>query len=168
LKTTLRQAVLSLVIFAGFLSFGLIGSVRGQEVQVSQDGAEKALEVDGQLQVFKCSANSLAGRYGFMVTGTIVASFPGIPPGPHANVGTVTLNNNGTLSFTGTQSFNGAIIPSTSTGIFSVNPDCTGSVTFANGVSLNFVVVDNGKELYFIQTLPGTVVSGTAKKIDSK
>jgi hypothetical protein len=167
LKTIFRQAGISILLVASFMCIGLIGAVRGQEAQVAK-GEEINNETSVQAQGSKCTPDNLAGRYGFLATGTIVASFPGIPPGPHTNVGTVTLNPNGTLSFTGTQSFNGTILPANTAGIYSVNADCTGSVTFANGVSLNFVAVDNGKEIYFVQTLPGTVVSGTAKRIDSK
>jgi hypothetical protein len=159
MKTILKQAAISFILAAGFMCFGLVGAAQGQDFQsVRQDlqsvkTDEAANESSVPAQATKCTTSSLAGRYGFLVTGTIVANFPGISPGPHANVGTVTLSSNGSILLAGAQSFNGQILPANGSGIYTVSADCTGSGSFSNGVSFNFVVVDNAREFYFIQTL---------------
>jgi hypothetical protein len=64
---------------------------------------------------------------------------------------------------------NGNIIPVSLTGIYKVNPDCTGSFTVQiSPVGITghvfFVIDANGTEFQAIQADPGVVVTGIARK----
>jgi hypothetical protein len=56
----------------------------------------------------------------------------------------------------------------TFTGAYIVNPDCTGSARFLffNGAeaNLDFVITNDGNDVFIIDTDQGTVEFGTAKK----
>jgi hypothetical protein len=97
---------------------------------------------------------TLRGTYLSHGTGTIAG-------GPISAVGTATYDGNGNTSNTFTASVNGTILKSvTVTGIYTVNPDCTGSLEAQNGAHYDFVVNPDGKTVFWIETDPGTVFSG--------
>jgi len=75
-----------------------------------------------------CSTAKLAGNWAFTLNGTLI-----LPTGPVpiAAVGTATLEANGTLSGTEARSVGGQYAQETSSGTFSVNPDCTGTITIS-------------------------------------
>lgn len=111
-----------------------------------------------------CSNASVQGGYGF--TGSTNA-IVGI--GPSAAVASFTADGNGNIVGKITQSFNGLIVRETFTATYTVNPDCTGSATAVLQPSgrtahVNFVVVDEGNQVFNIQTDPGTIVTFTDKK----
>jgi hypothetical protein len=109
-----------------------------------------------------CTAEAIAGSYGYTVTGTNVGL------GPGAAVGLVALNGSGGLTASDTLSFNGTIIRRTITGSYSVNANCTGAATFtdnnAQTTHLDFVVVADRQEVHFVETDPGTVFTGLARR----
>src|SRR5712691_1708729 len=79
-------------------------------------GIAPALLADEQ-----CSLRSIAGDYGYTLTGTR------LPLGPAASVGTVHFDRQGNLSGTQTLSLNGTIVQGeVLTGTFTVHPDCSG------------------------------------------
>lgn len=124
-----------------------------------------------------CTAAGAAGSYGFLETGTI------INVGPRVAVGILKLDAAGNLTGSITQSVNGAVSHDTVRATFTVNPDCTGSLTrsvFDDSGNLNStgtaalawhsnmkavdliftsLVLANGTSL-------ATAISGTAKKVD--
>jgi hypothetical protein len=118
-----------------------------------------------------CSNATLTGTFVFTASGFLVA-----PPqfaGPFAGVGTQTFDGNGGTHATETVSQNGNILKVTITGTYTVNPDCTGSMTLNISsqnppVSLtdhiSFAIVDSGAGFQAIQTDPGVVVTGTGRK----
>jgi len=114
-----------------------------------------------------CDVRTLLGSYGIATTGFIVSAGP---VGPVGDVGVISFDGSGTVSQTTTVSLNGLIIPSrTSTGTYTVNSDCTGSITLTlpppAGVSQsNFVIVDKRRELRLINTGTGRVLVGNARK----
>ena len=115
----------------------------------------------------KCSSETLTGPFAFTSTGFITV--PQAEAGPFAIVGTQTFDGNGSASVAATVSQNGNIIPVTMAVAYAVNADCTG--TFTAQISpvgitthLFFVIDDNGKELQIIQTDPGVVVTGIARR----
>jgi hypothetical protein len=72
-----------------------------------------------------CSKASVAGTWGFTTNGTVV----GI--GPRASVGIITFDPTGNLvSGKVTESLNGSIKDETFSGTYTVNPDCTGRLSF--------------------------------------
>jgi hypothetical protein len=114
-----------------------------------------------------CSNETLEGCYGTEITGSIVAFGP---VGPVADVGVLTFDGDGNVSQVSTVSLNGTILQGrASTGTYVVNPDCTGSLALhlpppAGESSLNFVIVNKGKELNLINTGNGRVLAGVAKR----
>jgi hypothetical protein len=109
-----------------------------------------------------CSLRSITGSYGYTVNGTNLSS------GPLAAVGLVSSDGTGNLTASETDSLNGTIVRRTITGTYTVNPDCTGTVTFTDNFNqtthLDFVAVQDQAELRFIQTDSGSVTTGVATK----
>ena len=114
-----------------------------------------------------CSNATLKGTFADKDTGFITA--PPAMAGPFAGVSTETFDGNGTVTATGIVSLNGNIVPVTSKGTYTVNPDCTGTYTFQIspiGVTAHgfFVVDDGGNELQILITDPGTVITCIARR----
>ena len=115
----------------------------------------------------QCSLRSVAGNFGYMVTGTR------LPLGPAASVGTVHFDRDGTLSGTQTLSLNGTIVQGeVLTGTLSVNSDCTGSsiitvtnTPFPRTSHLNVVWVNSSSEFRAIFTDAGTILTVDGQKI---
>ena len=112
-----------------------------------------------------CALTSLAGTWGFSFTGDLLAA----PlTGPGASVGVFTVDREGHFSGHDTVSLNGVFLTDTVAGTASVNPDCTGSATLSSPVvgrqRYGFVLVHSGNEMRLLQTDPGTVIFGTARR----
>jgi hypothetical protein len=110
-----------------------------------------------------CSLRTLNGCYGFTFSGNIVGF------GPIAGIGVENFDGQGHVTITQTLNVNGrGGIRDTVTGTYTVNSDCTGStvITQTDGslTHIDFVIVDNGKEILTLPTDPGSVITGTAKK----
>jgi hypothetical protein len=109
-----------------------------------------------------CSNANLHGSFGYTATGTLL----GAPPpfaGPFGEVGRQTFDGKGNTEATATLSANGNIQKVTITGTYTVNPDCTGSMTLnvsPLGVTAHadFVIVDDGAEFRAISTDQGVAV----------
>jgi hypothetical protein len=84
--------------------------------------------------------------------------------GPVAAVGTITYDGQGKLVNPFTLSANGSVFTFTQTGTYNVNLDCTGKVEQA-GSHYNFVVAPDGSSVFWIETDPGTIVSGSAVRM---
>jgi hypothetical protein len=115
-----------------------------------------------------CSNATLRGSFGFTSTGTLLALPPPLA-GPFAEVGRQTFDGKGNTDATATASANGNIARLTLQGTYTVNPDCTGSMTlfvFELGGSFNadLVIDDDGDELRVIVTDPGVVESRVYRK----
>jgi hypothetical protein len=103
-------------------------------------------------------------------------SFTGVVGGPFAGsfaaAGQFSADEDGDFSGSDTRSFNGTIIPRSFTGTAVVNPNCTGSATLTVTTPANvfppfhleFVLDDHTQEARFVQTDPGTVITGSARK----
>ena len=133
-------------------------TVHAQDVQDANQEMQKSGFDFGRTR--NCSTGILRGRYGLLLTGTIVGL------GPATEIGSITFDGAGTLSGKLTASFNGAIIPRTATGTYVVNPDCTGkisaNITPGGPVEIDLVMVDsNGNKAFVIVTTPGLVFSGS-------
>ena len=110
-----------------------------------------------------CSNASLRGAFGFTGIGTLLA-VPAPFAGPYAEVGSQTFDGKGNTDGTMTISANGNIMRETIQGTYTINPDCTGSLTLYSsplGVTAHYdLVIDNdGAELRAICTDPGAVIS---------
>jgi hypothetical protein len=103
---------------------------------------------------------TLHGTYMVSGTGTIVGL------GPIAAVGKTTYDGKGNLTDTYTGSVNGTIYRGvTLTGTYTVNPDCTGSLSESDGSHYDFVVTPDGSRKMWIGTDAGVVVSGTEVRL---
>jgi hypothetical protein len=112
-----------------------------------------------------CGLATLQGSYLFATHGWNIVS--GVAQ-PKAIVEGIDFNGDGTLvSPFATVSINGTIIHSSgSLGTYTVNTDCTGTLTFTGGASFDiFVEHGDGKQLWMIQTNANTVFEGTATKV---
>lgn len=101
-----------------------------------------------------CSPASLNGTYAVDRQGTIVAQLPGLPP-PPAPFGEATIAHfNGAGSFFGSATVNigGAVANPAFTGTYTVNRDCTGTVTVSvpsfNLTLHEAIVVTGGGQRY--------------------
>lgn len=105
---------------------------------------------------------TLRGTYMVMGAGYVVGV------GPATAVGTTTFDGkgNGVNSFTA--SINGAIHQGTVTTLYTVNPDCTGSVSQSDGSHYERVVAPDGSRFDWIETDAGTVLSGSAIRLDPR
>jgi hypothetical protein len=102
---------------------------------------------------------TLSGTY--MLRGE--ASVVGV--GPVTVVGWLTYDGKGSVTKASmTVSVNGTISTGTFSAPYTVNKDCSGSVE-PPGQHYTFVVTPDGKNVYFIQTDPGTVSSGTELRL---
>lgn len=117
----------------------------------------------------RCSLASFKGHFGFSLSGTNLTLNM-----PFAMVGRLSADGAGGFSGKATQSSGGRIIPGmTLKGTYKLAADCTGNAVIRlEGVptqsSLDFVLVDNGKQLLFINLGEGTVEWGSATLISSR
>jgi hypothetical protein len=114
-----------------------------------------------------CSVHTLNGSYLFATHGWNIVGGVAVPK---AIVERIDFNGNGTLvSPFATVSINGNIIHSSnSLGTYTVNANCTGTVSFTGGPSFDIFVAPSGQQLYMIQTGPAVapaVFEGTATQV---
>src|SRR6266404_7709422 len=98
-----------------------------------------------------CGVYTLRGSYLFATHGWNIVGGVAVPK---AIVEGIDFNADGTLvSPFATVSINGTIIHSSgSPGTYTVNTDCTGTLSFTGGASFDIFVEQNGKQLWMIQT----------------
>lgn len=115
-----------------------------------------------------CSLQNLHGSYLFATHGWNIIN--GVAQ-PKAIVEGIDFNGDGTLvSPFATVSINGTIVRSGGVvGIYTVNPDCRGTLTFNPGPRFDIFVQPQGKQLWMIQTgpaaAPPAVFEGTAVRV---
>jgi hypothetical protein len=126
-------------------------------------GAGGALAADAPAT---CSEATLRGMYLFANEGTTVS---GKGRGPFALAGQNVFDGHGNEHGTITVSANGKITSSIpDTGKYTVKPDCTGSVSFSDGNTLDLFVAPDGSQFAFIQTNPGTVFAGFEQRVTAR
>jgi hypothetical protein len=109
----------------------------------------------------KCTVHTTNARYGTTCQG-FVSTAPGAPLTPFTLLGTCTGDANGFFKCTGTQSFDGTVVPAVDEGQSIVNSDCTGQITYNKGtpgeLDINFLILHEGKELRGMLQNAGTAV----------
>ena len=98
-----------------------------------------------------CNDATIAGTYGFALTGLVSPSFKGQPQQigefiPLAAAGTFSFDGNGTASRSFTLSFGGQVSPGHDSGPYKVASGCKGSATLSDG-TWRMVVIDHGREI---------------------
>ncbi len=120
-----------------------------------------------------CSLASLNGHYAIDRQGTVVAQLPGFPapPAPLGEAALADLNGNGSFSATATVNIGGLILRLPVTGTYTVNPDCTGTVTVNTGLGLilhnAIVVIDGGKRFIGTETDTFEIVQTRGEKLSA-
>lgn len=109
-----------------------------------------------------CTARALRGSYVFSATGFNIVG--GVQQ-PKAIVEVITFHGDGTLDVpAATVSLNGVIIRSLpSVGTYTVEDDCTGTITL-NGPTFDIFLSRDGDDISMIQTNPNTVFQGLATR----
>ena len=115
-----------------------------------------------------CSNAILRGTFAYTSTGYIAA--PPAIAGPFAETGTQTFDGSGGTAAAVTLSQNGNILPVTITGTYTVNPDCTGTMTLQVSaidvtVHVFFVIDDSGDGFQAIETDPGLVITRIGRRL---
>jgi len=114
-----------------------------------------------------CSNATLTGNYAFIYSGAFSPSGTGKNTFGDAAVGVLIFDGAGNLSLTYTDVSNGKVISTSvpDTGTYTVNSDCTGSLTDATiDLHSNLAMVGGGAEVFGIQTDPGETNTFDAKK----
>ena len=115
----------------------------------------------------------MRGGYGAGTTGLINSSSNSndvtIPTFvPFGEAAHFVFDGHGKFSGSSTADYGGTVFPVTFIGTYSVKPNCTGSLTAdagSNGIiHRDLVIVDSGKEVEFVSTDAGLVISGYMKK----
>jgi hypothetical protein len=110
-----------------------------------------------------CSVASLAGKYGLVSKGSAAGA-------PYVSGGVLELGQDGSWSLDGKQSTDGNVAAAApANGTFTVDGDsCIGTASDANGDAvLSFIAVGDDRELRFIRTDAGNVITGVAKPVAS-
>jgi hypothetical protein len=113
-----------------------------------------------------CTQKSLQGSYGWAMSGSVFDT-AGTELGDLASAGRFTFNGQGGLVGGETDSFNGQVTSVTDNGTYTVNADCTGTMTMNSSSTtfhLNIVIVDDTRQFKFVDTDPGLVLAGTSVK----
>jgi hypothetical protein len=141
------------------VKFAMAGLLLAASGLSAQDGAFQEI----------CTNATLQGDYGFTVTG-MRPSGPGAPVEMIVGVAMTHFDGNGGLTQTDNihGSLSGLATPDRKgTGTYSINPDCSGTMTLSNQgsptLTLRIVVVDDGNEVRTAVVDPtATVVPGTS------
>jgi len=154
----------------GFANFAIIILDRGAEITGinTQDNVTSTIEARKQ-NASGCSNATLTGSYAVTLTGFGTPP-PGLSPGnssvPVALAGLATFDGAGNFTGSFTLSHNGDISARPSdVGAYTLNSDCTGTLTDATaGMHFATVVLNGGTELFGVQADVGTAAILDIKK----
>lgn len=111
-----------------------------------------------------CTVATLHGPYGFSETGAHTGTGPSSVP--FAVAGVLVFDGAGNVSANVTVNFDGTAFPASVTGTYTVISDCTATLSFANGETFFGAIVNNGRELQFINATQGFLgAAGVATKV---
>ena len=116
-----------------------------------------------------CSTVSLLGTFSRIDTGTVLMAPVAAAVGPIALIGTFTFDGSGNVTGATVSSQNGNIGQGTQTGTYTVNPDCTGTITVLGSSGrtshYSFVTDTNGFQYICTDSGPISIVyTGTARR----
>ena len=122
-----------------------------------------------------CSNATLTGTFAYTNAGFFTAAAaPPLQAGPFAGVGIETFDGKGGTTATMWVSVNGNILQATIKGTYSVNTDCTGTLTLVPSIvsppttlppgQVFFVIDDNGAEFRAINLISGHVITTVGRK----
>jgi hypothetical protein len=123
-----------------------------------------ALAID-DIDAVECSAKTLRGVYMFHASGFNIVNGAALPK---AIIETLVFDGRGNVSTPAVSlSVNGFIVqpPQGNPGIYTVDADCTGTLTFGDGIMFDLQIRPTGRAINLLQTNPNTVMQGTAEKV---
>jgi hypothetical protein len=106
----------------------------------------------------ECSAASLTGHYTYWLQGADDAGKA------YAEVGQETYDGAGNVKSKVSASGSGAV--EEDTGTYSVNADCSGTVSYASGAAYNIFVAPSGDSFVFSSAVEGVVQAGENTRVD--
>ncbi len=110
----------------------------------------------------ECTAATIAGNYGFTFNGFLKNHGRTVP---FAGTGITIADGQGNVSATVTASVDGSLSTFPYTATYTVNPDCTGSVTSTSGgANFSIVIVRGGAEILGADIDPGNTWTIDFKK----
>jgi len=118
-----------------------------------------------------CSLDSLNGPYATEGQGTVVAQLPGFPTPPFPFGEVVVDHFNGAGSFFGDAKVNagGVVLDVPVTGTYTVNSDCTGTLTVNTSLGLvlhnAIVVIGGGQRVILTETDPFAVIQRRSERL---
>jgi len=116
-----------------------------------------------------CSNSTIRGSYAFTIHGQVF-----LPNGSTLlidGLAKTTFDGNGNLTQLDAIAVNGNVAPgwAANTGIYSVNPDCTGTFTVTNGnqppVHLQMIVAQSGNTIHNMVIDPGVATTAEAERV---
>ena len=154
MKAKLIKTTRCSLLFASSLATRAAAAMTSATARADSDGSSCG--------VYTLHASYLFATHGWNIIGGVAQ--------PKAIVEGIDFNGDGTLvSPFATVSINGTIVRTTGTvGTYTVNPDCTGTITFSTGQTYDIFVHPTAKQLWMIQTGPDAVPAvfeGTATKV---
>jgi hypothetical protein len=134
-------------------SLALLPTARAQSTEMASDSPGG------------CSAATLNGTYMSEQRGTLIGL-------PYTQVNRIVSDGNGSLTGSGTAVLDGVVSFPVITATYTLNSDCTGTLTSVPaGLSQNFVIKVDGSQVFFIVTAhpagPATI-SGEAVRLTKK
>ena len=117
------------------------------------------------IEVVQCSARTLRGLYYFHASGYNIVNGVALPK---AIIEKIVFDGRGNvLTPAVALSINGNIIlpPQGNPGVYTVDADCTGTLTFADGIMFELHVGPSGKSVNMLQINPNTVMQGVADRV---
>ena len=120
-------------------------------------------------QAYVCNNATIRGTYAYSIHGQVF-----IQNGPTLYIdglARTTFDGEGNVSELDAIAVNGNLAPgwAYNTGTYSVNPDCTGTITVTNGnqplVHLQFVVAQSGNTMHEMTTDPGFATTAEGERI---
>lgn len=115
--------------------------------------------------VVTCSTSTLRGVYHFSASGYNIVNGAALPK---AIIETIVIDGRGgVVTPLVALSINGTIVqpPQGSPGVYTVDADCTGTLTFADGPMFRLQIRPGGRSLNMLQTNPNTVMRGSAERV---
>ena len=115
--------------------------------------------------VVTCNNKTLRGVYQFAASGFNIVNGVALPK---SIIETLVFDGAGNVVTPAISlSFNGNIVqpPQGSPGVYTVDANCTGTLTFGDGIMFDLQIKPYSKAINMLQTNPGSVMQGTAEKV---
>ena len=126
---------------------------------------QSVASADEDIATVECSLSTLRGVYMFHASGYDIVNGAAQPK---AIIETLVFDGLGNVTTPAVSlSLNGTIIqpPEGAPAIYTVDADCTGTLTFGDGKMFDLQVRPNGKTINMLQTNPNSVLQGTVEKV---